>query len=134
MDTPARYSDEKLVVPPRSLQELCEQLNAVFAYDYVNVDYVQRLLESYKSDPRDWRRYAKWDPHRYTRNLVDEGNGKFNLMALCWNEGQGSSIHDHADADCFVKVLDGQLMETRFAWPDAEGAELEQTAQQTYHT
>ena len=54
---------------------------------------------------------------RYTRNLVDEGNGKYNLMILCWGEGHGSSIHDHANADCFVKVLRGELMETRFAWP-----------------
>ena len=26
---------------------------------------------------------------RYTRNLVDEGNGKFNLMILCWGENHG---------------------------------------------
>lgn len=26
---------------------------------------------------------------RYTRNLVDEGNGKFNVIVLCWGEGQG---------------------------------------------
>ncbi len=25
----------------------------------------------------------------YTRNLVDDGNGKFNVMVLCWNGGQG---------------------------------------------
>jgi Cysteine dioxygenase type I len=41
---------------------------------------------------------------RYTRNLVDEGNGKFNLIVLCWGEGHGSAIHDHADAHCFMKV------------------------------
>jgi hypothetical protein len=28
-----------------------------------------------------------------------------------------SSIHDHTDAHCFVKVLEGSLLETRFAWP-----------------
>ena len=54
---------------------------------------------------------------RYTRNLVDEGNGKFNVMALCWGEGHGSSVHDHSGSDCFVKVLDGQLQETLFDWP-----------------
>lgn len=48
---------------------------------------------------------------------MDEGNGKFNVMAICWGEGHGSAIHDHADAHCFVKVLDGQLMETCFHWP-----------------
>ena len=29
---------------------------------------------------------------RYTRNLVDEGNGKFNLIVLCWGEGQGRYV------------------------------------------
>ncbi|KAL1474977.1 hypothetical protein MTO96_003594, partial [Rhipicephalus appendiculatus] len=56
----------------------------------------------------------------YTRNLVDEGNGKFNLMILCWSEGQGSSIHDHADSHCFMKVLAGTLKEVRFDWPQTK--------------
>ena len=38
-------------------------------------------------------------------------------MALCWGEGHGSSVHDHSDAHCFVKVLDGRLKETMFDWP-----------------
>lgn len=56
--------------------------------------------------------------HRYTRNLVDAGNGKFNLMILCWGEGHGSAIHDHADAHCFMKMLKGELQEIRYAWPN----------------
>ena len=57
---------------------------------------------------------------RYTRNLVDEGNGKFNLMILCWGEGHGTAIHDHANAHCFMKVLQGTLTEVQFTWPDAK--------------
>lgn len=57
------------------------------------------------------------DMFRYTRNLVDAGNGKFNLMVLCWGEGHGSSIHDHANAHCFMKILAGNLSEVRFEWP-----------------
>ncbi|KAH6931670.1 hypothetical protein HPB50_026707 [Hyalomma asiaticum] len=65
---------------------------------------------------------------RYTRNLVDEGNGKFNLMILCWSEGQGSSIHDHADSHCFMKVLAGTLKEVRFDWPQSkDGVEAPMT-------
>lgn len=60
---------------------------------------------------------------RYTRNLVDAGNGKFNLMILCWGEGQGSSIHDHADAHCFMKMLTGSLCETRYEWPEKKDDE-----------
>ncbi|KAK7069922.1 Cysteine dioxygenase, partial [Halocaridina rubra] len=56
----------------------------------------------------------------YTRNLVDEGNGKFNLMLLCWGPSHTSTIHDHADAHCFMKVLSGSLNEVRFEWPNEE--------------
>ena len=61
---------------------------------------------------------------RYTRNLVDEGNGRYNLIVLCWDTAQGSSIHSHADSHCFMKVLRGTLQETLFAWPEeASGSE-----------
>jgi len=84
----------------------------------VNVEYVQYLMESYQSDPAEWLKYAKFNKFRYTRNLVDAGNGKFNLMVLCWGEGNGSSIHNHPNSDCVMKILAGQLTEVRFAWPD----------------
>ena len=47
-------------------------------------------------------------------------------MAVCWGEGHGSSVHDHSDAHCFVKVLDGQLKETMFDWPPCTGSSLTQ--------
>lgn len=38
-------------------------------------------------------------------------------MILCWNEGQSSTIHDHADSHCFMKVLKGGLTEIKYNWP-----------------
>lgn len=64
---------------------------------------------------------------RYTRNLVDDGNGKFNLLILCWGEGHGSPIHDHADSHCFMKILEGSLSEVRFTWPKSDAAAYKQT-------
>lgn len=64
---------------------------------------------------------------RYTRNLIDKGNGKFNMILLCWGESQGSSIHDHANSHCFLKVLDGELCETLYDWPSAENESSEMT-------
>ncbi len=49
--------------------------------------------------------------------MIDEGNGKYNLLLLCWAESQGSSIHDHSDSHCFMKCLDGELFETKYEWP-----------------
>ncbi|XP_022188521.1 cysteine dioxygenase type 1 [Nilaparvata lugens] len=103
-----------------SLNQLIEELHAAFSEDSVNVEYIHELMSSYKSNPLEWRKFAKFDRYRYTRNLVDEGNGKFNLMILCWGEGHASAIHDHANAHCFMKMLHGQLEEIRFAWPDED--------------
>lgn len=111
------YFSEKNVPAISNLDELIKELRNVFEYDEVNVDYVKALLSSYKSNPEDWKKYSNFETHRYTRNLVDTGNGKYNLIALCWSEGQASSIHSHSDSHCFVKMLDGQLKETRYAWP-----------------
>ncbi|KAI0192746.1 RmlC-like cupin domain-containing protein [Xylaria flabelliformis] len=67
---------------------------------------------------RDWTRYAFGDSDTdYTRNLVDEGNGKGNLLVLVWTPGRGSPIHDHGNAHCVMKILKGSLTETRYAFP-----------------
>lgn len=61
---------------------------------------------------------------RYTRNLVDAGNDRFNLMILCWNEGQSSAVHDHADSHCFMKILKGGLTEIKYSWPQSQSDTL----------
>lgn len=110
----------------KNLAELIEELRKVFASDDVNIELVDYLMKSYKSNPADWKQYAKFDRFRYTRNLVDTGNDKYNLILLCWGEGHGSAIHDHADSHCFMKMLQGNLEEVRFGWPKAEGDKLEE--------
>ncbi|GBP88327.1 Cysteine dioxygenase type 1 [Eumeta japonica] len=96
------------------LERLLEELHTIFASDYVNVQDVQKLMVGYKSDPKHWKKYAKFDRFRYTRNLVDAGNGAFNVMILCWGPGHASAIHDHADSHCFMKLLSGSLEEIRY--------------------
>ncbi|CAK9812567.1 Cysteine dioxygenase type 1 [Anthophora plagiata] len=100
-----------------NLRELINALHEAFKTEHVNIDEIKNLMASYKSNPSEWKIYAKFDRYRYTRNLVDEGNGKFNLMVLCWGEGHGSGIHDHANAHCVMKILQGELCETRYRWP-----------------
>lgn len=106
-----------------SLQQLIEKLHILFSEDHVNADEVQQVMQTYQSKYSDWKKYANFDPHRYTRNLVDNGNGKFNLILLCWSEGHGSGIHDHADAHCWMKIMDGSLYENLYDWPEDQKKE-----------
>ncbi|XP_064388543.1 cysteine dioxygenase 1-like [Halichondria panicea] len=98
-------------------QELLDGVRESFSTEQVDVDRLRTLMNSYQSQRSDWEQYALFDPHTYTRNLVDAGNGRYNLIILCWDSGQGSSIHDHADSHCFLKVLSGEVKETMYAWP-----------------
>lgn len=115
IDKPLKYGPSI-----ESLNDLIAALHQEFATNYVNIEMVNHIMLSYKSNPKEWQKYAKFDRNKYTRNLVDAGNGKFNLLILCWGEGHGSTIHDHSDSHCFMKMLKGDLMETRYAWPETE--------------
>lgn len=97
--------------------ELLGGIQEAFSSDSVDVDEVKRLLSSYRSRREDWQPFAKFDTHRYTRNLVDGGNGRYNLIIICWGEGHASSIHDHANSHCFMRVMEGSLQEIQYAWP-----------------
>jgi hypothetical protein len=47
----------------------------------VDVEHLTRLMQEYNTNEREWARFALGDESRgYTRNLVDEGNGKSNLV------------------------------------------------------
>ncbi|KAM0719890.1 hypothetical protein Q7P37_004025 [Cladosporium fusiforme] len=84
----------------------------------VNVQDLQDAMQAYSSHEADWVKYAMADSSRaYTRNLVDNCNGKSNLLILVWNPGKGSPVHDHANAHCVMKVLKGTLRETLYGWP-----------------
>ncbi|KAJ9148863.1 Cysteine dioxygenase [Pleurostoma richardsiae] len=95
--------------------------------DDVDVDHLTRLMAEYDGSDEGWLPFAMGDASRgYTRNLVDEGNGKSNLLVLVWSPGKGSPIHDHGNAHCLMKILRGDLTETRYAFPnDAAGGKQE---------
>ncbi|KAJ5690988.1 hypothetical protein N7488_011723 [Penicillium malachiteum] len=85
---------------------------------------IQLLMEKYVSNSEEWGSCALGDASRsYTRNLIDEGNGKSNLLILVWSPGKASAIHDHANAHCVMKILKGRLQETLYSWPDKERIE-----------
>jgi cysteine dioxygenase len=72
--------------------QLQSEIRKIFAEDSINIDDVKRLLKSYTSNQEDWNQHVKFDVHSYTRNLVDSGNEKYNLLVLCWSEGHGRYI------------------------------------------
>jgi len=58
-------------------------------------------------------KYCHFDHHQYTRNLIARTD-QFELLALCWEPGQITPIHDHAGSDGWVYGLQGTIEEVRF--------------------
>jgi cysteine dioxygenase len=57
--------------------------------------------------------YIRFSDRGYSRNLVRAGPW-YNVLVLCWKNGQRSPIHDHAESTCAVRVLRGTATETTF--------------------
>lgn len=51
------------------LDELVQELHRVFQESDVNVDYVEMVMRAYKSNPRDWAKYAKFDRFKWVAYL-----------------------------------------------------------------
>jgi predicted metal-dependent enzyme (double-stranded beta helix superfamily) len=61
-----------------------------------------------------------WDD-RYRQHLVYvHPEGRYSIVALVWNPGQATPIHDHI-AWCVVGVHQGQETETRYLLMEADG-------------
>ena len=69
----------------RLVVDLSNVLGPSSGLDSTDVDPgdLQRLMEAYTSRETEWKQYAWGDSSRaYTRNLVDRGNGKSNLVCI----------------------------------------------------
>ncbi|KAL7628069.1 hypothetical protein AAE478_002265 [Parahypoxylon ruwenzoriense] len=89
--------------------------------DDVDVEDLTHIMGRYISDDKEWSKYAMGNANMaYTRNLVDEGNGKANLLVLVWTPGKSSPIHDHGNAHCLMKILRGDITETRYDFPEGD--------------
>jgi len=121
-DKPSVMREMPKIPEVPTFQALLDEIDKAFEGDEVDVDYVVAVMNAYKSNPKEWKAFRKFDNRRYSRNLVHGGNGKYNIMTLCWGEGQQSSIHDHPTSHCFLKVIEGNMRETQYEWPK-EGQE-----------
>lgn len=59
-------------------------------------------------------KYFNWSDHCYTRNLIYK-DARFEMMAICWERGQVSRVHNHSEQRCWMTVPVGKLRGQNFA-------------------
>jgi cysteine dioxygenase len=72
-------------------------------------EQIFQFLERTPVAPETLDRYLTWDRQHYTRNLIDK-TPLYELMAICWEVGQISSVHNHRDQNCWMAVPIGRLL------------------------
>ena len=72
------------------------------------LDRMTAFMEAHPVDPESLGRYLFYESTHYTRNLIHR-TPLYELMAICWDVGQGSRIHNHAGQDCWMAVPIGRL-------------------------
>jgi len=91
-----------------SIGDFTSELRKLPASSFEQVDSVQRFLREHPVDPETLSPYLVWDRQHYTRNLIDK-NKLYELVAICWEIGQASSIHNHRDQNCWMAAPIGTL-------------------------
>ena len=91
------------------VQQLVSELRRCSEGDFHVLDRVRAILRAHVADPVTLAPYLTWDAQHYTRNLIDK-TPLYELIAICWEVGQGSSIHNHKDQNCWMAVPIGRLL------------------------
>src|SRR5579862_3282726 len=74
---------------------------------------ILHFLTATQVDPDTLAPYVCWDRQHYTRNLIDK-TPLYELISICWEVGQVSSVHNHRDQNCWMAVPVGRLLVENF--------------------
>jgi cysteine dioxygenase len=92
---------------------------------------VLEYLRANPVDPATLNPYAWFCGEKYTRNLILR-TPLFQLIAICWEVGQVSSIHNHRGQRCWMAIAYGKVQVQNFRLvqcdPAAQTCELEPTS------
>jgi cysteine dioxygenase len=91
------------------IEQYVESLRKLPAAAFEDVPAIERWAQQHPVDPATIQRFLVWDAQHYTRNLIDHTD-LYDLMAICWEVGQMSSIHNHKGQNCWMSVPIGRLV------------------------
>lgn len=94
---------------PVPIQNFVTELRKFPEPAFSGTDAIVKFLENTPVAPDTLTPYLTWDRQHYTRNLVDK-TPLYELIAICWEVGQGSSVHNHRDQNCWMAVPIGRLL------------------------
>jgi cysteine dioxygenase len=96
-----------------SIENFVAQLRQFPEAAFQPTEPLRRFLQGNPLNPDTLAPYLTWDRQHYTRNLIDK-TALYELIAICWEVGQASSVHNHRDQNCWMAVPIGRLLVENF--------------------
>lgn len=96
-----------------SVHNLIDGLREISDSEFV-CQNVYDFLASHPIEVESITRFFHWSENFYTRNLIYK-DARFEMMAICWERGQVSRVHNHSDQRCWMTVPVGRLRGQNFA-------------------
>ena len=96
-----------------TIGEFAKRLAAIPEAEFTH-ESVLRFLRENHVDRSTLAPYLYFGSDHYTRNLILR-NDLFELIAICWDIGQKSPIHNHRDQRCWMAMPYGKLQIHNFA-------------------
>ena len=90
------------------IDRLVKELQKLRDRDFDSIDTPLEVLRAHPVDPESLKPYLFWNTQHYTRNLIDK-TPVYELLAICWEVGMRSSIHNHKDQNCWMAAPIGRL-------------------------
>src|SRR5437867_6209069 len=84
-----------------SIEDFVSGLRKFSESAFTHTEEIAIFLENSPVSPETLERYLAWDRQHYTRNLIDK-TALYELIAICWEVGQASSVHNHRDQNCWM--------------------------------
>jgi predicted metal-dependent enzyme (double-stranded beta helix superfamily) len=92
-----------------SIDDFVAELRKFPQSAFDRTDQIIHFLQQTQIAPDTLTQYLTWDRQHYTRNLIDK-TPLYELVAICWEVGQASSVHNHRDQNCWMAVPIGKLL------------------------
>jgi hypothetical protein len=92
---------------PITVEQLIAGLCAIPDENF-GVSTVYSYLKDHPVAEGSLQPYLFFSRKQYTRNLIFK-NHLLELIALCWETGQASTVHNHAGQNCWMAVPAGRL-------------------------
>lgn len=99
-------------MPLCTISEFVKKLAAIPKAEFTQ-DGVYRFLKAHPIDPETLKPYLHFRTSHYTRNLIDK-NKLYEVIAICWEKGQISQVHNHKGQHCWMAVPIGKLLVQNF--------------------